>query len=126
MEFDTLAFLIGCLVGVFVGWRINDRFNTTLTTDLFKAVGVTESDLRQAITKLQSDASEDAELPRVEVRIEEVNGGLYAYRIDTQEFLGQGTDQTTLIDRIKELNKTNFILVVSQSNGADLLKPSEH
>ena len=125
MEFDTLAFLIGCLVGVFVGWKINDRFHTSLTTDLLKTVGVTESDLRQAITKLQSDSSED-ELPRVEVRIEEVDGGLYAYRIDTQEFLGQGTDQTTLIDRIKELNKTNFILVISQSNGADLLKPSEH
>ena len=125
MEFDILAFLIGCLVGVFVGWRINDQFHTSLTTDLFKAVGVTESDLRQAITRLQSDSSEDGELPRVEVRIEEVDGGLYAYRIDTQEFLGQGTDQTTLIDRIKEVNKTNFILVVSQSNGADLLKPSE-
>ena len=126
MEFDTLAFLIGCLVGVFVGWKINDRFHTSLTTDLLRTVGVTESDLRQAITRLQSDSSEDDELPRVEVRIEEVDGGLYAYRIDTQEFLGQGTDQTTLIDRIKELNKTNFILVVSQSNGADLLKPSEH
>jgi hypothetical protein len=126
MEFDTLAFLIGCLVGIFVGWKINDRFHTSLTTDLLKTVGVSESDLRQAITKLQRDSSEDAELPRVEVRIEEVDGGLYAYRIDTQEFLGQGTDQTTLIDRIKEVNKTNFILVVSQSNGADLLKPSEH
>ena len=125
MEFDTLAFLIGCLVGVFVGWKINDRFHTSLTTDLLKTVGVTESDLRQAITRLQNDSSEDGELPRVEVRIEEVDGGLYAYRIDTQEFLGQGTDQTTLIDRIKEVNKTNFILVVSQSNGADLLKPSE-
>ena len=126
MEFDILAFLIGCLVGVFVGWKINDQFHTSLTTDLLKTVGVTESDLRKAIIKLQSDSSSEGELPRVEVRIEEVNGGLYAYRIDTQEFLGQGTDQTTLIDRIKELNKTNFILVVSQSNGADLLKPSEH
>jgi len=126
MEFDTLAFLIGCLVGIFVGWKINDRLHTSLTTDLLKTVGVTESDIRQAITKLQSDSSEEDQLPRVEVRIEEVNGGLYAYRLDTQEFLGQGTDQTTLIDRIKEVNKTNFILVVSQSNGADLLKPSEH
>ena len=125
MEFDTLAFLIGCLVGIFVGWKINDRLHTSLTTDLLKTVGVTEADLRQAITKLQRDSSEEAELPRVEVRIEEVNGGLYAYRIDTQEFLGQGTDQTTLIDRIKEVNKTNFILVVSQSNGADLLKPTK-
>ena len=126
MEFDTLAFLIGCLVGIFVGWKINDRLHTSLTTDLLKTVGVTESDIRQAITKLQSDSSEEDQLPRVEVRIEEVNGGLYAYRLDTQEFLGQGTDQTTLIDRIKEVNKTNFILVVSQSNGADLLKPSKH
>ena len=124
MEFDTLAFLIGCLVGVFVGWKINDRFHTSLTTDLLKAVGVGEIQLRRAIENLQSEVAED-ELPRVEVRIEEVNGGLYAYRIDTQEFLGQGTDQTTLLDRIKEVNKTNFILVVSQSNGADLLKPSE-
>ena len=125
MEFDTLAFLIGCLVGIFVGWKINDRLHTSLTTDLLKTVGVTESDIRQAITKLQSDSSEEDQLPRVEVRIEEVNGGLYAYRLDTQEFLGQGTDQTTLIDRIKEVNKTNFILVVSQSNGADLLKPTK-
>ena len=124
MEFDTLAFLIGCLVGVFVGWKINDRLHTSLTTDLLKAVGVGEIQLRRAIENLQSEVAED-ELPRVEVRIEVVDGGLYAYRIDTQEFLGQGTDQTTLIDRIKELNKTNFILVVSQSNGADLLKPSE-
>jgi len=124
MEFDTLAFLIGCLVGVFVGWKINDRLHTSLTTDLFKAVGVGEIQLRRAIENLQNEVAEDG-LPRVEVRIEEVDGGLYAYRIDTQEFLGQGTDQTTLIDRIKEVNKTNFILVVSQSNGADLLKPSE-
>ena len=124
MEFDTLAFLIGCLVGVFVGWKINDRLHTSLTTDLFKAVGVGEIQLRRAIENLQNEVAEDG-LPRVEVRIEEVDGGLYAYRIDTQEFLGQGTDQTTLIDRIKEVNKTNFILVVSQSNGADLLKPTK-
>jgi hypothetical protein len=124
MEFDTLAFLIGCLVGVFVGWKINDRLHTSLTTDLLKAVGVGEIQLRRAIENLQSEVAEDG-LPRVEVRIEEVDGGLYAYRIDTQEFLGQGTDQTTLIDRIKEVNKTNFILVVSQSNGADLLKPTK-
>jgi hypothetical protein len=125
MEFDVVAFILGCVLGAIVGWKINDRFHTSLTTDLLKTVGVSEADLRQAITKLQRDSSEDAELPRVEVRIEEVNGGLYAYRIDTGEFLGQGTDQITLIDRIKEINKTNFILIVSQSNGADLLKPSK-
>jgi hypothetical protein len=126
MDFDVVAFILGCILGAIVGWQVCNRFHTSIIADVLKAAGIGESDLRQAITKLQSDSSGDAELPRVEVRIEEVDGGLYAYRIDTQEFLGQGTDQTTLIDRIKEVNKTNFILVVSQSNGADLLKPSEH
>jgi len=125
MDFDVAAFILGCILGAIVGWQVCNRFHTSIMADVLKAVGVGEGDLRQAITKLQRDSSEEAELPRVEVRIEEVNGGLYAYRIDTQEFLGQGTDQTTLIDRIKEVNKTNFILVVSQSNGADLLKPSK-
>jgi hypothetical protein len=126
MEFDLLAFIIGCVLGAIVGWRVCNRFHSSMIADVLKAAGVGEADLRRAITNLQRDLPEDAdELPRVEVKIEEVDGNLYAYRIDTQEFLGQGTDQTTLIDRIKEVNKTNFILVVSQSNGADLLKPSE-
>ena len=125
MDFDVAAFILGCILGAIVGWQVCNRFHTSIIADVLKAAGIGESDLRQAITKLQRDSSEEAELPRVEVRIEEVDGGLYAYRIDTGEFLGQGTDQTTLIDRIKEVNKTNFILVVSQSNGADLLKPSK-
>ena len=125
MEFDLLAFIIGCVLGVIVGWQVCNRFHSSMIADVLKAAGVGEADLRKAIKNLQIEELQEEELPRVEVRIEEVDGSLYAYRIDTQEFLGQGTDQTTLIDRIKEVNKTNFILVVSQSNGADLLKPSE-
>jgi uncharacterized protein YcfJ len=124
MEFDVLAFILGCVLGAIVGWRVCNQFHTSMIADILKAAGVGEGDLRRAINNLQAEEGEE-ELPRVEVRIEEVDGGLYAYRIDTQEFLGQGTDQTTLIDRIKEVNKSNFILVVSQSNGADLLKPTE-
>ena len=125
MEFDVLAFILGCVLGAIVGWQVCNRFHTSILADVLRAAGVGEGDLRRAINNLQAEEDQQEGLPRVEVRIEEVNGGLYAYRIDTQEFLGQGTDQTTLIDRIKEVNKTNFILVVSQSNGADLLKPSE-
>ena len=125
MEFDLLAFILGCVLGAIVGWQVCNRFHTSMIADILKAAGVGEADLRKAIKNLQIEEDQEEELPRVEVRIEEVDGSLYAYRIDTQEFLGQGTDQTTLIDRIKEVNKTNFILVVSQSNGADLLKPSE-
>ena len=125
MEFDTLAFLIGCLVGVFVGWRINDRFHTSLTTDLLKTVGVTESDLRKAITKLQGEQPGSEEvLPGVEVRVESVDNQLYVYRLDTQEFLCQGATRDDIIDCLATRFHKDFRIIVSEEHGAQYLKPN--
>jgi len=125
MEFDTLAFLIGCLVGVFVGWKINDQFHTSLTTDLLKTVGVTESDLRKAITKLQGEQpdSEDV-LPGVEVRVESVDNQLYVYRLDTMEFLCQGATRDDIIDCLATRFHKDFRIIVSEEHGAQYLKPN--
>ena len=125
MEFDILAFLVGCLVGVFVGWKINDQFHTSLTTDLLKTVGVTESDLRQAITKLQGEQpdSEDV-LPGVEVRVESVDNQLYVYRLDTQEFLCQGATRDDIIDCLATRFHKDFRIIVSEEHGAQYLKPN--
>ena len=125
MEFDTLAFLIGCLVGVFVGWKINDQYHTSLTTDLLKTVGVTESDLRKAITKLQGEQpdSEDV-LPGVEVRVESVDNQLYVYRLDTMEFLCQGATRDDIIDCLATRFHKDFRIIVSEEHGAQYLKPN--
>jgi len=125
MEFDILAFLIGCLVGVFVGWKINDQFHTSLTTDLLKTVGVTESDLRKAITKLQGEQpdSEDV-LPGVEVRVESVDNQLYVYRLDTMEFLCQGATRDDIIDCLATRFHKDFRIIVSEEHGAQYLKPN--
>ena len=125
MEFDILAFLIGCLVGVFVGWKINDQLHTSLTTDLLKTVGVTESDLRQAITKLQGEQpdSEDV-LPGVEVRVESVDNQLYVYRLDTMEFLCQGATRDDIIDCLATRFHKDFRIIVSEEHGAQYLKPN--
>jgi len=125
MEFDTLAFLIGCLVGVFVGWKINDRFHTTLTTDLLKTVGGTESDLRKAITKLQSDLPGSEEvLPGVEVRVECVDNQLYVYRLDNMEFLCQGANRDDIINCLATRFHKDFKIIVSEEHGAQYLKPN--
>ena len=125
MEFDILAFLVGCLVGVFVGWRINDQLHTSLTTDLLKTVGVTESDLRKAITKLQGEQpdSEDV-LPGVEVRVESVDNQLYVYRLDTMEFLCQGATRDDIIDCLATRFHKDFRIIVSEEHGAQYLKPN--
>ena len=125
MEFDILAFLIGCLVGVFVGWKINDQLHTSLTTDLLKTVGVTESDLRKAITKLQGEQPDsDDVLPGVEVRVESVDNQLYVYRLDTQEFLCQGATRDDIIDCLATRFHKDFRIIVSEEHGAQYLKPN--
>ena len=125
MEFDTLAFLIGCLVGVFVGWKINDQLHTSLTTDLLKTVGVTESDLRKAITKLQGEQPDsDDVLPGVEVRVESVDNQLYVYRLDTMEFLCQGATRDDIIDCLATRFHKDFRIIVSEEHGAQYLKPN--
>ena len=125
MEFDILAFLVGCLVGVFVGWKINDQFHTSLTTDLLKTVGVTESDLRKAITKLQGEQSDSEDvLPGVEVRVESVDNQLYVYRLDTQEFLCQGATRDDIIDCLATRFHKDFRIIVSEEHGAQYLKPN--
>ena len=123
--FDLLAFLIGCLVGVFVGWKINDRFHTTLTTDLFKAVGVSDVQLRQAIENLQRDQPGSEEvLPGVEVKVEQVGDQLYVYRLDNMEFLCQGATKDDIINCLATRFHKDFKIIVSEEHGAQYLKES--
>ena len=121
MEFDVVAFIIGSVIGFAVAWRICNRFHENMLTEILKSTGVTADQLEAAILKLQKDGPED-EMPSVEVRIEQHDKTLFAYRVDNNQFLGQGLDRDELIDRIIELNKTSFKMIVSQENGADLLQ----
>ena len=121
--FDLLAFLIGCLVGVFVGWKINDRLHTTFTTDLFKAVGVSDVQLRQAIENLQHEQPGSEEvLPGVEVKVEQVDDQLYVYRLDNMEFLCQGATKDDIIDCLATRFHKDFKIIVSEEHGAQYLK----
>ena len=121
--FDLLAFLIGCLVGVFVGWKINDRLHTTLTTDLFKAVGVSDVQLKQAIENLQREQPGSEEvLPGVEVKVEQVGDQLYVYRLDNMEFLCQGATKDDIINCLATRFHKDFKIIVSEEHGAQYLK----
>ena len=126
MEFDLLAFLIGCVIGGIVGWRVCDRFHTSLTTDILKAVGVGESQLKKAIENLQAELPQGTEpaLPGVEVRVECVDNQLYVYRLDTEEFLCQGATRDDIVNCLATRFHKDFKIIVSEEHGAQYLKPN--
>ena len=125
---DFVAFIIGVVVGAFLGWRINERIHQAILPDMFKRLGVTPEKLENVMGELQKEMHElngtkpnDSEdFPQVEIRIEQHGEQLYAFRKDNEEFLGQGASKEALIERMGE-KLSNVRLVVGKEDGAELI-----
>jgi len=115
-----------------VGWRLGSWITTHLLAASFRQIlkdlGVKDQQLIKLAEDVgieipdvnQSTAAGD-QLTPVEITIEQHQGVLYAYRKDNQQFLGQGTDQSTLVDSIAR-RMDNVRLIIDNADGADLLQ----
>ena len=123
-----LELIITFIIGWILGWRINDALRTTAIRHLLKELGVTDKDLRAAAARngIQiADAPDAAAADEavVDVKLEQVGTEIFAYRKSDNQFLGQGQDSQTLIERLNQ-NLTPCKVVVAQEDGADLLQKS--
>jgi hypothetical protein len=123
-----LELIITFIIGWILGWRINDALRTTAIRHLLKELGVTEQDLRAAAARngIQiADAPDAAAADEavVDVKLEQVGTEIFAYRKSDNQFLGQGQDSQTLIERLNQ-NLTPCKVVVAKEDGADLLQKS--
>lgn len=117
---EVLAVVAAVAVGFYAGFKFNERIMAQVLRELLDRAGVSEADMRAMMQDLPED-HEDS-LPRVAVRVE-VNGDqLFVYREDTQEFLGQGHDRDTVLAAVAERFRRDFVLVITDTAGADLLK----
>jgi hypothetical protein len=114
-----------------LGWYLGSKITTHLLALSFRQIlqdlGVTNEQLRKLArdvnVELPDTAAHTADdgLTPVEITLEQHQGVLYAYRKDTQQFLGQGTDQQGLIDSIAR-RMDNVRLIIDSNDGADLLQ----
>ena len=124
-----IEFLIVFILGWWIGHKISGYWMALSFREILKDLGVTEQQLRKLAAK--NDIPLPVENPRdsitgevtltpMEIRIEEHQGILFAYRLDNDQFLGQGPDRDQLIERLKD-NLTNVRLIVAEENGANLI-----
>ena len=119
--------IIVALVGIFVGWQASRRVHLDGFRQLLKALKVTEEDLLRAMIKIQSTdwQLEDPEGTKdetiVDVKLEQQGTEIYAYRKSDNQFLAQGSNAASLIERLNQ-NLTPCKVVVAQEDGADLLQ----
>ena len=123
---DIIDFLLGLVLGGFVGFKVAEYIHTTIFKDILMKLKVSEADMRAMVEDLQQDLPDDHEdaMPRIEVKVEQVNGQLYVYRLDNSEFLCQGTDREDVLACLAKRFNKDFKIVLSEEHGAQYLKES--
>jgi hypothetical protein len=118
------------LVVVFwLGYQTAARFHRNIFREILKELGVTERQLNDLMLRQQQQLASltpqepTADLAVVDVKLEQVGTEIFAYRKSDHQFLGQGQDSQTLIERLNQ-NLTPCKVVVAQEDGADLLQKS--
>jgi len=124
---DMIELIIVGILGIIVGWHSAKTVHLDGFRQLLKALKVTEEDLLRAMIKIQSKEwqLEDPEGTKdhtvVDVKLEQQGTQIFAYRKSDDQFLAQGTDADSLIERLNQ-NLTPCRVVVAQEDGADLLQ----
>lgn len=115
MEFLILALIF--VVGFVLGAKTMNLFHTHMIRNILKELGITPQQLKDVEQRLMADLDaqdpalaqkirEDHEarvndsLPVIKIKLEQHQGTLFAYRADTEEFVGQGTDRDSLATSI--------------------------
>jgi hypothetical protein len=127
-----MEILIAVIIAFAFGWYLGSWVTTHLLALSFRQIltdlGVKNEQLRALaedvgieLPAVNENTATGDPLTPLEVIIEQHQGVLYAYRKDTKQFLGQGTDRQGLIDSISK-RMTDVRLIIDQADGADLLQ----
>jgi NhaP-type Na+/H+ and K+/H+ antiporter len=121
-----IELLVVAVLAFVAGMKISTALNTLAFRKVLEQLGVKQSDLRklaerEGLEVPEQDPEATPQLTQVEIKIEQHGGTLYAYRLDNDQFLGQGTDRDSLIASLTN-NLTNVRVVVDKDNGADFIK----
>jgi hypothetical protein len=124
---DMLELIVVGLVGILIGWTASKQVHLDGFRQLLRALKVTEEDLLRAMIKIQSrewqpeepEGAKDHTV--VDVKLEQQGTEIFAYRKSDNQFLAQGSNADSLIERLNQ-NLTPCKVVVAKEDGADLLQ----
>jgi len=126
MDLWIVLSFVGCFaVGVYLGFKINDWFIRFTFKAMMEEAGLTGSQLDK-FTEHFSPILDPESQPRAEgvsIKLEKIGSVIYCYAKDTDEFLGQGSNEDELVEVLtRRLGPVT--LHVQPEDGAEHLKIS--
>ena len=122
---DTLEFIgwitLAALVGFWWGSKITATLHRAAAQMLLEALKITPEQIKKIQEDLEARlSSDDPEREILDVRLEQHQGVIFAYRSDDGLFLGQGTNQDEIIKSVSA-RLSNCTVRIKEDQGADLL-----
>ena len=130
---DWLTLAIFFTLGLWIGSRLTAWLHREILRDLLNELGVTQEDLikvRSNMAKRLAAEATDEDAPDelfnnsirdiAYLKVEKHSDTLYAFRKDTDQFIGQGATTEELIERIGEKAR-NIRFIVTPEDGAELI-----
>jgi hypothetical protein len=129
----TIDLVILCVImALYIGWKASAIWHLYTFRTLLEELKVPDHQLRQLVrdkamdlgepTPEEAEDDDTANLPVLEVRIEQQPEGLFAYRKDNDLFIAMGKDHTQLMENLID-NLVNVRVVIAKEDGADLIYP---
>lgn len=124
---EYILILVGFIIGYIVGKAVANWTSAMAFKEILNDLGISNAQLEKVKAKIDRDlqektgAPEEVELTPMEIKIEQHQGQLYAFRKDNDQFLGQGKTREELIEHLKQ-NLTNVRLIISEEDGAKLIQ----
>lgn len=116
-----LILAIAMIISYAAGWAGAMKLHTHLVMAIFRALGITEQQLQTAARKILTEAEiRESGDDVIDVRLEQHQGTLFAYREDTSEFLGQGTSREDLVRSIM-VRLPECRIRIKSDQGAELM-----
>lgn len=126
---QLIELVIVFIMGWWAGSRITTMMHLMAFRGILKELNISEEQLRRLGIKIGLELGKDlpegsrhtaeGDLEEIHIKLESHSGIIYAFRKDTDQFLGQGADRESLIQHLSS-RLTNVRLIVDE--GSELIK----
>jgi hypothetical protein len=118
--------IISLIIGLLIGWKAGCWITALSFTQILKELGIKDDQVRKLAKQYNFNPEDDVQPTKPEpeeitIKIEQHEGKLYAFRIENDEFLGQGMSSDELVESLAKRFK-NVRFTVPKDMGAELLK----
>ncbi len=123
--------IILTILAFVLGYKISGFIHVMSFKKILEDLGIGQQDLLKVKDKVQRDL-EDLESPSkssadndgktvVEIKIEEMQGQLYAFELTKDTFIAQGQNSEELVERLLQKLPINTRIICDRSNGGELI-----